>query len=167
MQLPPAKPPGYPAQPGWSGAPAPKKENVLGIIGLVCSIAGALGLLAIVVTFGFFFFIGFISLPLSIAGMICGRIGVQKVDRGELPSGRGMSQAAFITGLVGVILHVLAVIIVVVILGLLLGAIDNLEIPDQERRRNFDGPDFQSALLVSAGLALARLSARSGAPSGA
>ena len=135
---------------------------MLGIVGLVCSILGALGLLAIVVTLGFFFFVGFISLPLSIAGMICGRLGAQKVDRGELPTGRGISQAAFVVGLVGLILHVLTAIVVVVILGLLLGALDSVEIPDRDRPKRFDEPDLQSSLLTSPTLALGWLEARSG-----
>lgn len=127
---------------------------MLGIVGLVCSIAGALGLLLIVLTLGFFFFIAFVSLPLSIAGMICGHLGKKKVDRGELPSGRGISQAAFITGLVGVILHVVIGVIGVVLLGLLAYSLDNLDIPDQDKPKQFDGPAAQALVMGYPGLVL-------------
>lgn len=136
---------------------------MLGIVGLVCSVGGVLGLLAIAVTLGFFFFIGFVSLPLSIAGMVCGQLGRQRVDRGELPGGRGISQAAFVTGLVAVILHVLAALVLAVLFGLLLSAIDDVDVPAPDGQEKFDGP-ARALLGACPGLALAWLERPFGRP---
>lgn len=106
---------------------------MLGIVGLVCSIAGVLLLL---VTIGFFWFL---SLPLSVAGLVCGLLGKQKVDRGELPGGRGISQAGFVVGIVGVALHLLAAILFVALLGLLFEAADDIDFEERPKRRDLDG----------------------------
>jgi hypothetical protein len=49
-----------------------------------------------------------VSLGCSITGVICSRNGKRKVDRGETPKHRGLAQAGFIIGWVGVALSVLA-----------------------------------------------------------
>ncbi len=105
---------------------------MLGIVGLSCAIAGCA---LLVVALGFLWFI---SLPLSIAGLVCGLLGRQKADRGEVDGGRGISQAGFIVGIVGVVLHVLALLVFVVLIGLLLDAANELEIEERPRPRGLD-----------------------------
>jgi len=123
---------------------APKKqENVLGIIGLICAILGGLGVLILPFTLGF---TGFISLPLSIAGLVCGLLGKRKVDRGELPGGRGIAQAGFIVGIVGVVLHVLAAIAAVVLLGLLFGAANDVNFQELEDGGRMRGGALRAVL---------------------
>jgi hypothetical protein len=111
---------------------------VLGVIGLICSILGGLGLLFIVMSFGFFFFIGLVSLPLSIAGMVCGLLGRQRVDRGELSEGRGISQAAFIVGLVSLALHLIGLVLGIVLVGSLIELFGEMDFDEFEmdRRRH-------------------------------
>lgn len=87
------------------------------------------------VTLGFFWFI---SLPLSIAGLVCSLLGRQKADRGEVSGGRGVAQAGFIVGIVAIILHLLALLVFVVIIGLILEAANEVEIEDPQRRRGLD-----------------------------
>lgn len=112
--------------------PPGKRDNVLGIIGLCSSIAGV-GLL--VISLGFLWFV---SLPLSIAGLVCGLMGRQRADRGEVDGGRGMSQAGFVIGIVGVVLHVLALLVIVLLIGVLLEAANEVGIEDPQRRPGLD-----------------------------
>jgi hypothetical protein len=51
-----------------------------------------------------------ISLGLAIAGVICSRQGKRRVDAGETPKHRGLAQAGFVIGWVGVGLSILAII---------------------------------------------------------
>ena len=128
----------YVLVPQWPAEPR-GKENALAIVGLVCSIAGT-GLL--IVSFGFLWFL---SLPLSIAGLVCGVLGRQKVDRGELHTGRGLGQAGFIVGIVGVALHVLALVVFVVLFGLLFGSLDELQVPERGRPSGLDRTALEAA----------------------
>lgn len=115
-QQPGAPAPGWgPPQPQW---PRPPEQNPLAIIGFVCSLAGLILLVAIApFTFGFSMFF---SAPLSIGGLVCGLLGRQKVDQGELSTGRGLAQAGFVLGIIGIVLHVLAVVAGLVLLGFLI-----------------------------------------------
>lgn len=96
----------------------------------------------LVVTIGFLWFV---SLPLSIAGLVCGLLGRQKVDRGEVEGGRGMSQAGFVVGIVGLILHLVALVVIVLLLGLLLGAANEIEIEGPDRRPGLDRSSLSAA----------------------
>ena len=144
-------PPQAPAPGGWQQQAAPQHwqpppqwqpsgppQNTLAIVGLVCSISSVAGL------FVFAPFTLGISMiasgPLAIAGLVCGLIGRQKFDAGELASGRGMAQAAFVLGIVSLVLHALAVVVGVILLGLLLDAIDNFEPPDLDAPPDEPGP---------------------------
>ena len=49
-----------------------------------------------------------ISLGCSITGVICSRNGKRKVDRAETPKHRGLAQAGFVIGWVGIALSILA-----------------------------------------------------------
>jgi Domain of unknown function (DUF4190) len=127
-----APPPGWgqlpPPPPQWQ--PSGPPQNALAIVGLVCSIASVVLLLLLALfTFGFSMLV---SVPLAIAGLVCGLVGRQKVDRGEIPTGRGMAQAAFIVGIVSLVLHLLAIVVGVVLIGLLLEAIDDIDIPEPD-----------------------------------
>jgi hypothetical protein len=101
-------PPGYgypPPQPqwGWAYPPQPRvPDNGQAVAGFVFSLVGV-GLL--VISFGLS---SIVSLGCSITGVVCGRNGKRKVDRGETPKHRGLAQAGFIIGWVGVALAILA-----------------------------------------------------------
>jgi hypothetical protein len=105
---PPPPPPGYgypPPQPhwGWAYPPQPRvPDNGQAVAGFVFSLVG-IGLL--VISFGLS---TIVSLGCSITGVICSRNGKRKVDRGESPKHRGLAQAGFIVGWVGVALALLA-----------------------------------------------------------
>jgi hypothetical protein len=77
-------------------------DNGQAVAGFVFSLVG-LGLL--VITFGLS---SIVSLGCSITGVVCSRTGKRKVDRGETPKHRGLAQAGFIVGWVGVVFAVLA-----------------------------------------------------------
>jgi hypothetical protein len=116
----PAPPPGPEAPPPASapatvvpsdgGSRAPTfvrgggQSNTLAITALVLAIAG-LGLL--LVTFGLAFII---ALPCSIAAWICGAQARTRINLGESDSGRAQAQAAYILGVIGVVLGVIAAI---------------------------------------------------------
>jgi hypothetical protein len=113
----PAPPPGPEAPPAPAPAPAPYtpadrptfvrgggQTNTLAVTALVLAIAG-LGLL--LVTFGLAFII---ALPCSIAAWICGAQARNRINLGESDSGRAQAQAAYILGIIGVVLGVIAAI---------------------------------------------------------
>jgi len=111
--------------------PAGPAQNGLAIAGLICSISSlTLLFLVAIFTFGFSMLL---SGPLAIAGLVCGLVGRQKVDSGEFTTGRSMGQAAFVMGIVSLALHVLAVVIGVVLLGILLESIGDIDIPEPDK----------------------------------
>ena len=95
-------PPGYP--PPWGYAQPPVPDNGQAVGGFVFSLV-ALGLLVISAGLS-----TIVSLGCAIAGIILGRNGKRKVDRGETPKHRGLAQAGFIIGWVSLALSVLATI---------------------------------------------------------
>jgi hypothetical protein len=102
-------PPGYPPPPGyvyppqWGYPPQPRvADNGQAVAGFVLSLV-AIGLL--VISFGLS---SIVSLGCGIAGVICSRNGKRKVDAGETPKHRGLAQAGFIIGWVGIGLSILA-----------------------------------------------------------
>ena len=150
-QFPGSSQPRSPAPSGWQQqapqqwpAPPPQwqpsgpPQNTLAIVGLVCSITSAA---ALFVFAPFTLGISMIaSGPLAIAGLVCGLIGRQKVDAGELATGRGMAQAAFVLGIISLVLHALAVVVGVILLGLLLDAIDDFDLPNPDAPPDETGP---------------------------
>ena len=125
---PPPRPhsaPYAPVPPGTVATPA--KDNALAIVGLVCSIAGVA---LLVLSFGFLWLL---SLPLSIAGLVCGLLGRRKVDRGELQTGRGLGQAGFVVGVVGLVLHALAAVGLLLLLGAAFDTVEGLRTPKRDR----------------------------------
>jgi hypothetical protein len=124
MQQPP---PGQ--QPGWYQPRPPQANNDMAVVALCCSL-GSIGLLIVGAPFTFGFSL-LVSGPLAIGGLVCGVIARQKADRGEA-GGRSMAQAAFILGIVSLVLHVVAVIVGVALIALLIESIDDWDIPDQD-----------------------------------
>jgi len=95
--------------------PAGGRRNVLGVVGLVCAVAGAVLLFVPNVVFAV------AALPLAAAGLVCGLLGAKKVDRGELEGGRNLALAGYVIGALTLAVAVLGY-------GLTLFAGDDLEI---------------------------------------
>ena len=96
-------PPGYAYPPQWGYPPQPRvADNGQAVVGFVLSLV-AIGLL--VISFGLS---SVVSLGCAIGGVVCSRNGKRKVDAGETPKHRGLAQAGFIIGWVGVGLAILA-----------------------------------------------------------
>jgi hypothetical protein len=98
-------PPGYAyPPPPWAYPQQPVPDNGQAIAGFVFSLV-ALGLLFISAGLS-----TIVSLGCAIVGIICSRNGKRKVDAGETPKHRGLAQAGFIIGWVGLALSILATI---------------------------------------------------------
>lgn len=108
---PPGAPPqGHPPPPGYAYPPPwayqqhpPVPDNGQAVAGFVFSVVG-IGLL--VISFGLS---TIVSLGCAITGIVCSRNGKRKVDSGETPKHRGLAQAGYIIGWVGVGLSILAI----------------------------------------------------------
>jgi CHASE2 domain-containing sensor protein len=107
-------------------------DNGQAIAGFVFSLVGV-GLL--VISFGLS---TIVSLGCAITGVICSRNGKRKVDAGETPKHRGLAQAGFIIGWVGVGLSILAT--AGWILAIVLGATDSSSGSDFEEIRHAVAP---------------------------
>ena len=108
----PPPPPGYapPRQAGYPEQAVP--GNGQAVTGFVFSVI-AVSLL--VLSFGVS---TIVSLGLAIAGVVCSRIGRRRVDAGETPKHRGLAQAGFIIGWVGVGLSILAIVAWILVIAL-------------------------------------------------
>ena len=100
----PPPPPGYAYPPPWGYPQQRVPENGQAVAGFVLSIV-ALGLLVISAGLS-----TIVSIGCAIAAIICSRNGKRKVDAGETPKHRGLAQAGFIIGWVGLGLSILATI---------------------------------------------------------
>jgi hypothetical protein len=103
-------PPGYAYPPPWGYPQQQVPDNGQAIAGFVLSIV-SLGLL--IVSAGLS---TIISIGCAIAGIICSWNGKRKVDAGETPKHRGLAQAGFIIGWVGLGLSILATIFWIVVI---------------------------------------------------
>lgn len=127
----------------WQPPPAqfhprpPQADNDLAVAALCLSL-GSLVVLIVGAPFTFGFSM-LLSGPLAIAGLVCGLLGRQKADRGEA-GGRSMAQAAFVLGIVSLVLHVVAVVLGVALIALLIESIDDLDVPEPDQ-----GPDAEPA----------------------
>jgi hypothetical protein len=110
-----APPPGWGQPPQWAWQP-PVPDNGQAVVGFVFSIV-AVGLL--VISFGLS---SIVSVGCSITGIVCSRNGKRKVERGETPKHKGLAQAGYIVGWVGLALSILAT--AGWILAIVFGAID-------------------------------------------
>ena len=116
---------------------APQADNDLAVAGLCLSLSSlAVLIVGTPFTFGFSMFL---SGPLAIAGLVCGLIARQKADRGEA-GGRSMAQAAFVLGIVSLVLHVVAVVLGVALIAVLIESIDDFDVPEPDQ-----GPDAEPA----------------------
>jgi hypothetical protein len=106
---PPATQAGWQQQP-WGYPQQRVPDNNKAVAGFILSLCGG-GLLLISAGLS-----SFISVGLSIAGMVLGRQGVRRVDAGETPKNRSLGQAGFWIGLVSLIFSVIATAIWVAIL---------------------------------------------------
>ncbi len=77
-------------------------DNGQAVVGFVFSVVG-IGLL--VISFGVS---SIVSVGCAITGVVCSRNGKRKVERGETPKHKGLAQAGFIVGWVGLALSILA-----------------------------------------------------------
>ena len=98
-----APPPGWGQTPQWAWQP-PVPDNGQAVVGFVFSIVGV-GLL--VISFGLS---SIVSVGCAITGIVCSRNGKQKVERGESPKHKGLAQAGYIVGWVGLVLAILATV---------------------------------------------------------
>jgi hypothetical protein len=80
-------------------------DNGQAVTGFVFSLVGV-GLL--VISFGVS---TIVSLGCGIVGVVCSRNGKRKVESGETPKHRGLAQAGYIIGWVGIGLSILAIVI--------------------------------------------------------
>jgi hypothetical protein len=108
---PPQPPPGYAYPPPPWGYPQQQvPDNGQAIAGFVLSIV-SLGLLVISAGLS-----TIVSIGCAIGGTICSRNGKRKVDAGETPKHRGLAQAGFIIGWVGLGFSILATIAWIVVI---------------------------------------------------
>jgi hypothetical protein len=121
-------PPGYAQPPPWGYPQQAVPGNGQAVTGFVFSVV-AVSLL--VLSFGLS---TIVSLGFSIAGIVCSRIGKRKVDAGETPKHRGLAQAGFIIGWVGVGLSILAIVAWILVLAIGAGD-DGFRIDPEETRR--------------------------------
>ncbi len=151
-QQPPPPSGWYPpvAQGGWQQPPPQQQQpwaypqqrvpdNNQAVAGFILSLVGG-GLLLISAGLS-----TILSVGLSIAGMVLGRQGVRRVDRGETPKNRSLGQAGFWIGLVSLIFSVIATAIWAAVL---IAAIS-----DDEFRRDLENEfdESQSLSMVAAG----------------
>ena len=93
--------------PAWTPAAYPPPGGPGHGPAIAALILGIAGLFLVVVGFGFLFVF---SLPCSILAWVFGVQGKRRVDRGETAEHRGLAQAGFIMGVVGVALAVAAIV---------------------------------------------------------
>ena len=127
-QPPPAhRAPAYPQQQPWGQPHQAVPDNGQAVAGFVLSIVG-LGLL--VISFGLS---TIVSLGLAIGGIVCSGNGKRRVDAGETPKHRGLAQAGFVIGWVGVGLSILAIVAWVLVFALSPGDEESIFDPDTTR----------------------------------
>ena len=102
-------------------------DNGQAVAGFVLSVVG-LGLL--VISFGLS---TIVSLGLAIGGIVCSRNGKQRVDAGETPKHRGLAQAGFVVGWVGVGLSILAIVAWILVFAISPGDDQSIFDPDTTR----------------------------------
>jgi hypothetical protein len=123
---PPPPPPGYGYQ-QYAYPQAAVPDNGQAVAGFVFSLV-SLGLLVISAGLS-----TIVSIGCAIAGIVCSRNGKKKVDAGETPKHRGLAQAGFIIGWVGLALAILATIAWALVLGLAIADEDFTTDPEETR----------------------------------
>jgi pSer/pThr/pTyr-binding forkhead associated (FHA) protein len=142
-------PPPAPAQPPPAGRPAPKRlaphpAERGNLPALAAVFLGPLSILLLLFSSGAAFFV---SLPCAIAAIVLGTIGMRNVDRGRADSHRGLAHLGRITGWIGAILSVLALIVFLVVAAALDATEDSLSgLIDQVRDEieGVEAPDLNA-----------------------
>jgi hypothetical protein len=98
-----APPPGWGQPPQWAWQP-PVPDNGQAVTGFVFSV---IAVALLVISFGLS---SIVSVGCAITGIVCSRNGKRKVARGETPKHRGLAQAGYIVGWVGLALAILATV---------------------------------------------------------
>jgi hypothetical protein len=83
----------------------------------------------------------FVSLPCAVAAIVLGTIGIRSVDRGRADSHRGLASLGRITGVIGAILSVLALLVFVVVATALDATEDSFSGLIDEVRDEIEGVD--------------------------
>jgi FHA domain len=91
-------------------APSPTERG--NIPALAAVFLGPLSILLLLFSSGAAFFV---SLPCAVAAVVLGTVGMRNVDRGRADSHRGLAHIGRITGVIGAILSVLALIVFLVV----------------------------------------------------
>jgi pSer/pThr/pTyr-binding forkhead associated (FHA) protein len=131
---PPAAPP--PAQPPPARRPVPNRlaphpSERGNVPALVAVFLGPLSILLLLFSSGAAFFV---SLPCAIGAIVLGTIGMRNVDRGRADSHRGLAHLGRVTGVIGTILSVLALVVFLVVATALDATEDSLSgLVDQVR----------------------------------
>ncbi len=152
----PAAPPPRRAQPEAAPvrlAPRPDEgdDNIPALAAILC---GPLSIVLVLFTSGGGFYL---SLPIAIAAIVLGNIGMRKADRGETGKHRSLARIGRITGIIGTVLSVIALIAVVIVAAALDAGedslsdlierieeeIDGAELPDVDSP-DVDAPDVQA-----------------------
>lgn len=125
-----------PSQPPHAGRPAPKRlaphpSERGNLPALAAVFLGPLSILLLLFSSGAAFFV---SLPCAIGAIVLGTIGMRNVDRGRADSHRGLAHLGRVTGVIGAILSVLALIVFLVVATALDATEDSLSgLVDQVR----------------------------------
>ena len=105
---PPLPPSGYQAAYGGAGPSALRPMNLKALVGFILSAVGAAA------TFLTFFILSFLGLPLGIAGVIVGHLGLHDLKQRTDQRGRGLAIAALIIGYITIAVSLIAIILVIV-----------------------------------------------------
>lgn len=93
----------------------------------------------------------FVSLPCAIAAIVLGSMGMRRVDRGESDSHRALAQIGRITGIIGTVLSVLALIAFLLVAALLDATEDNLSDLIDRIREEIDGVEVSPEVNLPGG----------------
>jgi pSer/pThr/pTyr-binding forkhead associated (FHA) protein len=132
-----------PAQPAPARGPvpgrlAPKPDEEGNIPALAAVFLGPLSIFLILFSTGAAFFV---SLPCAIAAIVLGNVGTRRVDSGESDSHRALANLGRITGIIGVVLSIVALIAFLVISVALDATEDSLDGIVERVRDEIEGVD--------------------------
>ena len=132
-----------PAQPPPASRPAPKRlaphpSERGNIPALAAVFLGPLSILLLLFSSGAAFFV---SLPCAIAAIVLGTIGMRTVDRGRADSHRGLAHVGRITGVLGTIPSVIALVVFMVVATALDATEDSLSGLFDQVRDEIEGVD--------------------------
>jgi pSer/pThr/pTyr-binding forkhead associated (FHA) protein len=138
-----------PAQPPPARGPAPKRlaphpSERGNVPALVAVFLGPLSILLLLFSSGAAFFV---SLPCAIAAIVLGTIGMRNVDRGRADSHRGLAHLGRVTGVIGAVLSVIALVVFLVVATALDATEDSLSGLIDEVRDEIEGvetPDINA-----------------------